>query len=189
MESAIDAFRVYQGSIPRSAPCSKPAPSVAPSPATLPHVYSRSFSAPVADQPGLARPEHQRANARPARCVKAGPDSVAPTACGASAFLRGPALRKEVAMVPRFSPHLAARRPRLCYVLLSTEEGRIYGTRKSTTKSNANASRCWPSRAPAHVDAFDIGKRNLGPRCRVLVNQVWGSLCRAMSRTVTSGWW
>ena len=66
MESAIDAFRVYLGSIPRSAPCSKPAPSVAPSPATLPHAYSRSFSAPVADQPGLARPEHQRANARPA---------------------------------------------------------------------------------------------------------------------------
>jgi hypothetical protein len=40
-------------------------------------------------------------------------------------------------MAPRFSPHRAARRPRLCYVLLSTEEGRIYGTRKSTTKSNA----------------------------------------------------
>jgi len=92
-------------------------------------------------------------------------------------------------MVPRLSPHLAARRPRLCYVLLSTEEGRIYGTRKSTTNANANASRCWPSRAPAHVDAFDIGKRNLGPRCRVSVNQVWGSLSAAMSRAVTSGWW
>jgi len=72
MESAIDAFRVYQGSIPRSAPCSKRASIAAPSPATLPHAYSRSFSAPVADQPGLARPEHQRANARPAPMCESG---------------------------------------------------------------------------------------------------------------------
>jgi hypothetical protein len=51
---------------PALRPCSKWASIAAPSPATLPHAYSRSFSAPVADQPGLARPEHQRENARPA---------------------------------------------------------------------------------------------------------------------------
>jgi hypothetical protein len=56
-------------------------------------------------------------------------------------LFRGPAVRKEVAMV---SPlHQATRRPRRYCVLLSTVEGRIHDTREYTTKQEIGDGWCW----------------------------------------------
>jgi hypothetical protein len=86
------------------APYSKRTSIPAPSPATLPYAYSRSFSAPVADQPGSARPEHQHANARPAGCVRAGPISSPQRRAGPRLFSVAPHCARRLPWPHAFPP-------------------------------------------------------------------------------------